>query len=1049
MSRIDAEAGSTVPAHALGARGRAIAVATVFALAGTGALLGAPAAVAAPTTPLTVTIMSVDGIGDDLDGIGRSDADFYAGVEFGTGTVSAYRTASPSFEQHVDDETHITPFWAITGLVDVYTVDSVPTAKVTLSIWDHDDCDTAFCTDTGIAESDDDQLDIKAGAGETVELTIDMRNGRWSGGAAWPANCLTGDGGEAVKVCFDVSVDSASGDSDGDGLLDGWERNGFDANSDGVVDVDLPGFGATVDHRDLFLELDYSTGQTPRRDDIAAMRDAFADAPLGNPDGVPGVRLHVDTGPLVDTTVRKSQPIGTCSDGIDNGGDGRIDAADQDCDNVAAGTSGEYLETSTEDPGPADCTLADAGDPTCLVGDDLGGGNLLPQHLGNCGVDSVFYNAKNGGGAFPTANFSSTRKWIFRYAISTQPDQDTDGNGPDTGCGSGGQGEIGGNDFVDYNHDGGTIMHELGHTLGLRHGGNENGNCKPNYVSIMDYDEQFGISRTGGGVIIDYSPPRVDLDGDPHGAAPLAQLKENALDENVVLDATDNRNLIVFKDGAGARRTGPLTGGIDWNGDTVISAPGTTEAPVNINGSSPPGPIPAPPAPAPQQPAACASNTSTNETLNGFHDWNAISIPFRQFGDSSDGAINAADEIVPTIADRDIMVAQLNTADVSVGLADGPDPVGAGEQFTVTATATNAGPNPANSTEVTVSVPTGLDVVSTSVACVELASTVRCNLGSVAVGASRSFDVVFGVPADFLYPDAKRTVTTTATVDNLAGPDPTAANDSASTTTEVITKADVAITGAVADAPLEILVGRTDQVSLDLDVANAGPTSPVDARVDVTVTGAAGLQVSPPSSMVDVTALAAGDPQDVGSGAFDVTCTAPGYQAISVSASIALTAADAVDPDPTNNASSVALTVDCVVPIAINVRPGGSPNSINLNTDATLAALTTEAGEYGLPLAFDATAIDAASARWGLRSAVFDTATVTGASEVHGRIHPERSYELDDRTRDRDLDAVLHFKPSDSGLELSSTEACLKASYRAPGGQVYRALGCDAVRVVN
>ena len=36
---------------------------------------------------------------------------------------------------------------------------------------------------------------------------------------------------------------------------------------------------------------------------------------------------------------------------------------------------------------------------------------------------------------------------------------------------------------------------------------------------------------------------------------------------------------------------------------------------------------------------------------------------------------------------------------------------------------------------------------------------------------------------------------------------------------------------------------------------------------------------------------------------------------------------------------SASFQVDCVVPIAINVRPGGSPNSINLNTDATVAAV--------------------------------------------------------------------------------------------------------------
>ncbi|HWJ10707.1 MAG TPA: hypothetical protein VNS46_15115, partial [Nocardioides sp.] len=446
-------------------------------------------AVTDPQT-ITVTVTEVTGVGDDLDGIGRSDADLYVGVEFGTGTVNAFRTDGPSFDSHIDDDPSVKPFWPITGTVSPFTVDSVPTGHVTLSVWDHDDCDGPFCTDTGTLESDDDRLDIKPGDGEEVTLEIDLDTGRWSGGVAWPDNCVTGDGGEAVKICFDISVDSASGDLDGDGLLDGWERNGYDGNADGTVDVDLPGFGAKVDHKDLFVELDYTLGQTPSRASIQAMKRAMAAAPLANPDGVSGINLRVDTGGLVDGAAREGQPAGTCTDGADNLGDGAVDGADPDC---------RYLDASVEDPAATNCNngadndgdgLVDGADPDCLVGDNLGGGNDLNTALNNCGLDAAFTTAEN-------ANFAGARKGIFRYAISTS--NDTDGSGPDTGCGSGGQGTIGGYHFVEYNHDGGTILHELGHNLNLRHGGFENTHCKPNYVSNMNYDLQFGIARVGGG----------------------------------------------------------------------------------------------------------------------------------------------------------------------------------------------------------------------------------------------------------------------------------------------------------------------------------------------------------------------------------------------------------------------------------------------------------------------------------------------------------------------------------------------------------------------
>ncbi len=68
-----------------------------------------------------------------------------------------------------------------------------------------------------------------------------------------------------------------------------------------------------------------------------------------------------------------------------------------------------------------------------------------------------------------------------------------------------------------------TLMHEIGHNFGLLHGGDENINGKPNYNSVMNYNNQFpgvDINCDGfGDGVLDYS----------HGFNP--NLNENALSE--------------------------------------------------------------------------------------------------------------------------------------------------------------------------------------------------------------------------------------------------------------------------------------------------------------------------------------------------------------------------------------------------------------------------------------------------------------------------------------------------------------------------------------
>src|SRR5438067_315151 len=52
----------------------------------------------------------------------------------------------------------------------------------------------------------------------------------------------------------------------------------------------------------------------------------------------------------------------------------------------------------------------------------------------------------------------------------------------------------------------GTLMHELGHNLGLRHGGCDDANSKAGYASVMNYAYQMeGLTRGGKHGVVDFS----------------------------------------------------------------------------------------------------------------------------------------------------------------------------------------------------------------------------------------------------------------------------------------------------------------------------------------------------------------------------------------------------------------------------------------------------------------------------------------------------------------------------------------------------------------
>ena len=988
---------------------------------------------AAPV-PVSVTITYVGCTQEDecrnagIEAAGESWPDFYAKI-FING-VETITTRAP------DDNSPVSPFgWTAGATID----DSVtPNVPITIQIWDHD------------STSGDDLADSSPQADHNnTDLVLNLATGTWSGDTT--NRCVTGDGVDTedteyypVKVCFDISIRSTTGDLDSDGLLDGWETVGFDADNDGVIDINLPSMGARVDHKDIFLELDYEATRPPTRDGIAAMKAAFAAAPLPNPDGTSGIALHVDVGNLVDPTADEAHLAGTCTNGIDDDGDGLVDGADTSC---------IYLESSRE-VGVGNCAngldddgdgLADRADPDCRVGDNLGGGQALPPQ-GTCGLNgnnNAFYATR-------AANFDPRRLWIFHYALQGAASP-TSANPT---C-QGGQGERGGNDFVTHNLDAGTIMHELGHNLNLQHGGQDPQNCKPNYLSVMNYNTQSGIPRSSTAVILDYSPPRITLNGSKRATAPLAVLNEGSLNENNPIDPADPVNRVVFMNGLNQIARVPANLPHNYNGDA--DPPFDNPVAVNIDNGIPavpgiPGTFTAGAKPAVGAPA-CANAAFT--TLNGANDWNAVVLAFRQFGDNASGAINPSDETgSPTEEDLQRMADQGRTTDLIVSLAASPNPVASGTDLSLHAEVRNAGPNPAGAVWLTASVPPGTQRTGPlSPNCSEPSpGTLHCGFGEMMPGAVQALNMTARVAPDLVYnAGAPLGITALAKVEDRAGIEAQPADNTVSITVTAVAVANLGVRDlAVQRPPLRMRTGESVVVHLQSTISSGGPSSPMDARTTLTAKADAGASVTPTWLESFDRAVTDGETRTIDDWLI-ITCQERGRHRYDFAQGIAPHRAPDTDPDTSNDRFNTTLEVDCSgrEQVVVNLMPGTFPNIVVLDSRETrLAILSTRPGEYGRASHFDARWIDPTSIRVGSRRMIagsepggtrFSEPRLVDAPE---KITPETTLDGDE---DLFVDTI---NLSDAGLHADDSEACVMGTYTDPatGGRA-EFYGCDSILV--
>jgi uncharacterized repeat protein (TIGR01451 family) len=155
-------------------------------------------------------------------------------------------------------------------------------------------------------------------------------------------------------------------------------------------------------------------------------------------------------------------------------------------------------------------------------------------------------------------------------------------------------------------------------------------------------------------------------------------------------------------------------------------------------------------------------------------------------------------------------------ADLSISLADSPDPVIAGQTLTYTLTIANSGPSDAQAVSVADVLPAGLSGATFAVDGGSSAAwSGSTSLGSLAAGASSvvviSATVAPATPAATVLTDGA-TVSSTTT-------DPNAANDIATTDTTVTTQADLSISLA---GPANADAGKSFDYTIT--VHNAGPS---------------------------------------------------------------------------------------------------------------------------------------------------------------------------------------------------------------------------------
>lgn len=340
-----------------------------------------------------------------------------------------------------------------------------------------------------------------------------------SDGAYATENLTIKDG---IQTGNDPHID-LSIDSDGDGLPDEWEIHGIDTNGDGIVDLPLNLMGADPNHKDIFVEVDWmvkpekkiSEYRVEQGGSLAPSAETLKEVEQVFDEH--GINLHIDAGPDSVMNFRTGQKWENLSEG-----------------NEIPYLYNIYLNTDVP-----------------FIGLNANWKSLIAHYFNEL-----------------------VRGKVFRYAMFiNQFNNDT----------TPGLAQTPGQFFVVASGQtfpsvvANVFMHELGHTLGLGHGGTkangevDNTNYKPNYLSIMNYlFQNSGLIGVSKDVSLDYSEYKLpDLNE-------LTLSEQAGIDPNGLTTGTGIGTKILVgltnKDIKTAKSIIPIAKvGIDYNGDGSIS----------------------------------------------------------------------------------------------------------------------------------------------------------------------------------------------------------------------------------------------------------------------------------------------------------------------------------------------------------------------------------------------------------------------------------------------------------------------------------------------